>query len=83
MKWYENYPKWEDMSQEQKSKFIKQSVEESHKQQYYSALEWAETSGPSWEELTEEQRTNIRETNRQYQQEMHEFGKSLATKFSK
>jgi hypothetical protein len=77
MKWYEKYPSWENMTQDQKSEFIKQSVEESHKQQYYSALEWAGVDGPKWEDLTEEQRINIREENRSYQQEMHEFGKSL------
>jgi hypothetical protein len=78
MKWYEKYPSWKNMTQEQKSDFVKQSVEESHKQQYYSALEWTGTTGPKWEELTEEQRANVRQENRKYQQEMNELGKQIS-----
>ena len=78
MKWYEKYPSWENMTQDQKSEFIKQSVEENHKSQYYASLKIFDFDGPKWEDLTEEQRINIREENRSYQQEMHDFGKSLS-----
>ena len=50
-----------------------------HKQQYEQALEVAERTGPAWEELTEEQRHNIRKINLQHQQFMNSLGRAIAT----
>jgi predicted Fe-S protein YdhL (DUF1289 family) len=68
---------WNAMSPEEKRAFIRDSVERHHKEQYLWALECAGVAGPTWEDLTEEQRENIREENRRYQREMQEFGASL------
>lgn len=48
-----------------------------HRREYESALKVAGASGPSWDELTEEKREEIRNINRGYWKEMQEFGESL------
>jgi hypothetical protein len=82
MKWYLKYPPWDEMSDDLKTQFVKESIEESHKEHYYLALKWAGVDGPKWEDLTEEQKNNVREENRRYQQKMNDFGNSLHEIFS-
>jgi hypothetical protein len=53
-------------------------VEDSHRREYYGALEFYDREGPDWEDLTEEQRANIREINNQHAREMQEFGRMIA-----
>ena len=51
-----------------------------HKQQYEQALAFAEkTDALKWEDLTEEQRENIRKINRQHQSFMDDLGAAIAT----
>ncbi len=71
---------WHSMSDEEKQAFIRESAERRHKERYQWALEYFNTTGPAWEDLTEEQRERIRETNRQYDREMQAFGESLRSK---
>lgn len=68
---------WLLMSKEERQAFIKESIERHHKQRYMDALEFHGTVGPAWEDLTDEQRENIRQENRRYDREMQEFGESL------
>jgi hypothetical protein len=68
---------WEDMTSAEKQTFIRASSEYHHKSRYEWALEFYDKTGPAWEELTEEQRVNIREENDRYAREMQEFGESL------
>lgn len=77
-KWYDSWPEWHEMSDEQKSAFIKESINQSHKREYEWALELTGASGPAWEDLTQEQRDNVGKQVRAYNQEMREFGKSLS-----
>jgi hypothetical protein len=77
-KWFDSWPKWEDMTETQRSNFIKESLNQHYKSQYEWALEFTSTTGPAWEDLTEEQRENIRKEVTRHQQEMQEFGKSLS-----
>jgi TRAP-type C4-dicarboxylate transport system substrate-binding protein len=46
--------------------------------EYYTALNLMGVDGPRWEELSDEQRENIRQENNRYQQEMQAFGRSLS-----
>ena len=50
-----------------------------HKQQYEQALKSVDYAGPAWEELTEQQRENIRQTNRDHQKFMNDLGAAIAT----
>jgi predicted Fe-S protein YdhL (DUF1289 family) len=69
---------WDLMSAEERSAFIRDSVENHHKAQYQQALaSRLGANAPSWEELTDQQRENIREENRRFAREMQEFGNSL------
>lgn len=45
---------------------------------YEAALEWAETTGPAWEDLTNEQRAAIRETNDRHMRYMDNLGRAIA-----
>lgn len=49
-----------------------------NKQQYESALKCAEYEGPAWEDLTEEQRKNIRAINNQHATFMDDLGKAIS-----
>lgn len=69
---------WENVSAEHKKEFIRLSIEQGHKKEYYAALDLMGVEGPLWEELTDEQRENIRQENNRYQREMHEFGKLIS-----
>lgn len=40
--------------------YLEDLTERDHKMQYYLALEIAEVSGPDWDELTEQQREDLR-----------------------
>lgn len=68
---------WQSMSIAEKQAFIRDSIEERHKEMYQLALRIADRTGPSWEELTEERRDIIRKANDRYESQLHEFGKSL------
>lgn len=50
-----------------------------HRQQYLDALTTAGVDGPAWENLTDEQRENIRAINYQHRDWMELMGKALAT----
>lgn len=67
-----------DYPKEVLERFIHESIEDSHRHEYYWALEFYDHEGPDWEDLTEEQRENIRETSRAHAREMHEFGKQIS-----
>lgn len=74
---------WKAMSDEGKRAFIEESIEDSHRREYYQALFYINFDDineptPLWEDLTEEQRSNIRDANDRYQEEMQEFGRKLA-----
>lgn len=71
---------WHEMSLTEKQSFIRDSIEQNHKKKYQWALWITDRTGPTWEELTEEQRDHIRKINDQYEHEMQEFGESLAEK---
>lgn len=78
MAWFNKYPKWNLMTEEQKKEFMKESVEENHKSQYYASLKIFDFDGPKWEDLTEEQREHVREENRRYQREMNDLGNIIS-----
>jgi hypothetical protein len=59
-------------------RFVREAVEDSYRREYYGALEFYDHEGPDWEDLTEEQRANIREINKQHAREMQEFGRKIA-----
>lgn len=59
-------------------KFIRESIEDSHRWRYYRDLEFMEHQGPDWEDLTDDQRENIREILKKQDQAMQEFGKAIA-----
>lgn len=54
-------------------------IERAHERLYLQALNVAGVSGPSWSELTEEQRINIRNINDGHADWMRDFGKAIAT----
>ncbi len=58
-------------------RFCREAVEDHHRREYYWALEFYDHEGPDWEDLTEEQRQNIRETNDAHAREMHEFRRMI------
>lgn len=57
---------------------VAEGIEKGHKRDYEAALWLAEKDGPAWEDLTEEQRANIRKINIEHRQEMHAFGQSIS-----
>lgn len=69
------------LSQENKQRFMDCSVEDNHRRQYYAALGLAGYEGPAWEELTDEQRQNIREENDRYTKDINDLGRSLGRGF--
>ena len=54
-------------------------TEQWHKQQYEQALASVDYRGPAWEDLTEQQRANIRQTNLDHQKFMNDLGAAIAT----
>ena len=50
-----------------------------HKAQYERVLLGANAEGPPWEDLTEEQRENIRKANNDHARFMDDLGKAIAT----
>lgn len=54
-------------------------TEQWHKQQYEQALASVDHKGPAWEDLTEQQRKNIRQTNLAHQKFMNDLGAAIAT----
>lgn len=61
------------------SRFVRESIEDGYRREYYGALEWTGVEGPDWEDLSEEQRERIRETQRKHARAMHAFGKAIAS----
>lgn len=55
--------------------------EDWHRQQYEAALRAADAlaTSPSWDELTPEQRDNIRSINDKHSEFMNDLGQSIAT----
>lgn len=72
---------WDDMSKEEKSIFIRQSVEFGYKKEYDIARSFRRVwdTTPEWEDLSEEQKENIRQATHKHAQEMQAFGASLKT----
>lgn len=62
-----------------RSRFFKESVEDGYRWEYYRALEWMNEEGPDWEDLSDEQRENIRNQQREHAQAMQNFGKAIAS----
>lgn len=60
------------------SRFVDESIEDGYRREYYWALDFYSHDGPDWEDLTEEQRENIRERCKQNAQEMQQFGKAIS-----
>ena len=51
-----------------------------HRQQYYASLKWAnKLDAPSWEELTEEQRSAIRQINMRHQTKMDALAQAISS----
>lgn len=69
---------WHNVDPEHKKEFIRLSIENGHMKEYYTALNLMGVKGPRWEDLSDEQRENIRQENNRYQQEMQAFGRSLS-----
>lgn len=67
-----------DQPKEIFSRFVKESIEDGYRKEYYASLNFMNEKGPDWEDLTDEQRQNIREESDRYAREMQEFGKKLA-----
>lgn len=70
---------WKSMTSDEKDAFITASLERHHRSEYDSARDLMDcrSSTPEWEDLSEEERERIREENRRYQQEMHDFGQKI------
>jgi len=60
-------------------RFCREAVEDGYRREYYGALEFLGQEGPDWEDLTEEQRENIRVKQRDHAQAMHDFGLAVAS----
>lgn len=60
-------------------RFVRESMEDGYRREYYADLRWANVEGPDWEDLTDEQRENIREEQRKHAQAMQEFGKAIGS----
>ena len=60
-------------------RFHKEASEDGYRWEYYRALEWMNETGPDWEDLTDEQRDNIRQHQREHAQAMQNFGKAIAS----
>lgn len=56
-------------------------TEQWHKQQYEQALASVNYKGPAWEDLSEQQRENIRQANQEYQASMNALGAELLAQF--
>lgn len=54
-------------------------TEQWHKQQYDAVIAWAGHDAPAWDDLTEEQRENIRAANRDQQAFMNALGTAIST----
>lgn len=56
------------------------TYDDGHKRQYEAALRSADvTDAPAWEDLTDEQRENIRAVNNQHQNFMDKLGVAIST----
>lgn len=60
------------------SRFVKESIEDSYRRDYYATLDWFNLEGPDWEDLTEEQRDNIRQEQIRHARDMQSFGNAIA-----
>lgn len=60
------------------SRFVRESIEDGYRREYYAALEWADLEGLDWEDLSEEQRENIRKKSLEQAQAMDAFGRAIA-----
>lgn len=70
---------FQDLSPEMVRRFVRESMEDGYRWDYYRTLEWANKEGPDWEDLTNEQRENIRESQREHARAMQDFGKAIAS----
>jgi hypothetical protein len=68
-----------DLPKEMFNRFVRESIEDSYRREYYDALEWLGIDGPDWEDLTEEQRENIRKKKLEQAQAMDAFGRAIAS----
>lgn len=66
------------MSPEERKAWMQEAAEREYKRNYEATLSWLGETGPAWEDMTEDQRSNIRAEIDRHAQEMHEFGKTLA-----
>ncbi len=74
---WENF-EWDSLTKDQKHMFVRASAEKSHKRRYDDVRALGNRADlPTWEDLTPEQRTNIRAENQRYRQEMEAFGAEL------
>lgn len=57
---------------------IRYAIELGHRRQYEQALYFFGMMSPDWDELTGEQKAEVRAENKRYWQEMADFGRTLA-----
>ncbi|SRR6056297_849728 len=60
-------------------RFCREAVEDGYRREYYDALEFMGQQGPDWEDLTKEQRENIREQQRENALDMQNLGQAIAS----
>ena len=70
---------WENMLDDHKKEFIRLSIEDGYRREYHATLEHTGHEAPAWDDLTEEQRINIRQLQREHAQAMNDFGKAIAS----
>jgi len=69
----------QDQPKDVYKQFIRDSIEDSYRLEYYRTLEWADHDGPDWEDLTDEQRENIKQIQLEHARDMHDFGIAIAS----
>ncbi len=70
---------FQELYPEMVKQFVRDSMEDGYRWEYYRTLEWTGEDGPDWEDLTDEQRENIRESQREHMRDMQNFGKAIAS----
>lgn len=61
------------------SRFVRESIEDGYRWEYYRSLEFMSQEGPDWEDLTEEQRERIRQTQNEHARAMQAFGEAISS----
>jgi hypothetical protein len=59
-------------------RFVRESIEDSYRREYYIALVYMDVEGPDWEDLTDEVRKNIRNQQITHAQALQAFGVGIA-----